>query len=257
LTGRRCARIVEAIVTSGPESAPAKKPVDPPDVLARVREGLDLVDVLARHLQRRLGPATPLDELRSGGNEALLLAARSYDPARGVPFRRWAALRIKGAMFDAMRAHGALPRRVYRQLRALETATLTEEARLEEDAAHPPRTPEEADTRLTAHLASLATSMTLSLLSTPEGDELDHAPHEQTSPEEQLAREELRVTIRECIAELPDAERQILEGHFYEDLTIDQTAARMGLSKSWGCRLHARAVEMVARALLRRRALGP
>ena len=34
----------------------------------------------------------------------LTLAVRDFDPSRGVPFRRWANLRVRGAMLDAVRS---------------------------------------------------------------------------------------------------------------------------------------------------------
>ena len=85
-------------------------PTDPPEVLARVREGLDLVDLLARQMRRQIGASVQVDDLASAGREALVLAARGFDASRGVPFRRWANLRVRGAMIDAARSTG-LPRR--------------------------------------------------------------------------------------------------------------------------------------------------
>jgi RNA polymerase sigma factor FliA len=72
---------------------PKKPPPDSPEVLARLAEGMDLVDLLARQLRRQFGPRVSYDDLGSQGREALLAAARSFDPDRGVPFRRWANLR--------------------------------------------------------------------------------------------------------------------------------------------------------------------
>ena len=104
-----------------PPAPPARATpsADPPEVIARVEEGLELVDMLARQLRRQFGPYVQVDDLASQGREALLAAARSFDPDRAVPFRRWANLRIRGAMIDGVRQSGNLPRRVYRKLRAL------------------------------------------------------------------------------------------------------------------------------------------
>ena len=95
---------------------------DSPEVLARFHAELDLVDVIARQLAGRFGSRARIDDLRSFGREGLLKAARTFDASRGVPFRRWANLRIKGEMIDGIRAWGDLPRHVYRELRATQDA---------------------------------------------------------------------------------------------------------------------------------------
>ncbi|MGH7434850.1 MAG: hypothetical protein ACRENE_04180, partial [Polyangiaceae bacterium] len=61
------------LTTAGPTAPAAWE--DGPEVLARVREGLDWVDKGARALARRLGPrsaSVSLDELRAFGREGLL-----------------------------------------------------------------------------------------------------------------------------------------------------------------------------------------
>lgn len=68
----------------------------------------DLVDFNARQVARSTG--CDADELRSFGLEALWKAGQSFDPSHGVPFRRWANLRIRGAMIDAVRAADPLTR---------------------------------------------------------------------------------------------------------------------------------------------------
>src|SRR5687768_4519957 len=126
---------------------------DSPEVLARVKEGLDLADILARQMKRQFGPHANIDDLASAGREALLAAARSFDPERGVPFRRWANIRMRGAMIETMRQQGRLPKRVYRQLRAIQAADFVHEAQAEEP---PPPSPEAADQKITDHLATAA-----------------------------------------------------------------------------------------------------
>lgn len=48
---------------------------------------------------------------------------------------------------------------------------------------------------------------------------------------------------------LPTVERTLLERYYLGDVTLDEAARSMGLSKSWGSRLHARAVQTLARDL--------
>ena len=232
---------------------PPTLPPDSPEVLARVTSCLDLVDILARQLRRQFGQHVQVEDLASTGREALLHAARSFDPERGVPFRRWANLRVRGAMIDGVRSSGNLPRRVYQKLRAIQAADFVHEAAAEEDATAPAATPEAADAKLSDQLASAAMAMALGFLTMKSGEELDRARDPSESPEEAVGRAELLATIRAAIAERPEAERRLLERHYFDDVTLEEAARELGLSKSWASRLHARAIEGITRAMKRAR----
>src|SRR5258708_37330472 len=92
--------------TNGP-TVPAAW-VDSPEMLARFREGLELVEIHGRTLARSVGSGpTTKDDLRGLGREGLLLAARTFDEARGVPFEKWATVRIRNAIIDGMRSWGS------------------------------------------------------------------------------------------------------------------------------------------------------
>jgi RNA polymerase sigma factor for flagellar operon FliA len=221
---------------------------DEPEALARFHAELDLVDINARQVARQIGSSSvTLDDLRSFGREGLLQASRSFDASRGVPFRRWANMRIRGAMIDGVRQWGALPRRVYRELRAIAAADRVQEAHDEESAGGPAPSPQAADARLTSHLAGLATAMALGGATSPtDGRE---PADDDASPEEQAMRTELVARVREVVARLPVAERTLVERHYFGDETLDQAAASLGLSKSWGSRLHARAIDAIAKEM--------
>jgi RNA polymerase sigma factor for flagellar operon FliA len=220
---------------------------DAPDVLARFHAELDLVDVNARQVARRIAaPSITLDDLRSFGREGLLQAARSFDGSHGVPFRRWANLRIRGAMIDGVRQWGHLPRRVYHELRAIAAADRVQAAFDEDHATTPPATPEAADARLTSYLAGMATAIAMGTMVAR--DERTAAGSEP-SPEEVVAKAELVARVKDIVQRLPEAERTLIERHYFGDETLDHAAASLGLSKSWGSRLHARAIERIAREL--------
>jgi len=229
---------------------------DPPEVLARVQDGLELVNMLARQLRRQFGPYVQVDDLASQGREALLVAARTFDPDRGVPFRRWANLRIRGAMIDGVRQNGNVPRRVYRQLRMLQAADHVHENAAEEQASAPVTSDVEADAKIGDQLATAAMAMAIAFLSIGSGEALDRAQDTKLSPEEEVAHSELLARIRAAIAERPDAERRLLERHYFDGIPFEETARELGLSKSWASRLHARAIEEVARTLKRDRVDG-
>jgi RNA polymerase sigma factor FliA len=220
--------------------------VDTPEVLARFHAELDLVDVNARQVARRIAtPSITLDDLRSFGREGLLQAARSFDGSRGVPFRRWANMRIRGAMIDGVRQWGHLPRRVYHELRALAAGDAAQEGFDDDHGTAPAATAEAADRRLTSYLAGIATAIAVGAMVGHE----DVADGREPSPEENTSKAELARQVRAIVQRLPDAERTLIERHYFGDETLDQASASLGLSKSWGSRLHARAIDRIAREL--------
>jgi RNA polymerase sigma factor for flagellar operon FliA len=228
-------------------------PADDPTVLARVQQELDLVELLAKQLRRQLGPSVDFDDLRSAGREGLLAAARSFDPERGVPFRRWANLRIRGAMMDGVRSQGNLPRRLWRKLRQLEAGDRFQEGANEEAGSAAPGTAEEADERLSSYLAGIATAMAMGLVAETSGPNPEDVKDKEQTAEEKVAFHQMLALAREAVERRPEQERHLLVRHYFEGVTFEEAAKELGLSKSWASRLHTRAIEGLAKELGARR----
>ena len=113
-------------------------------------------------------------------------------------------------------------------------------------------TPEEADQRISDQLGTAAMAMALGFLTMRSGDALERAEDPKTSPEEDLGRAEILAVIRAAIAERPEAERHLLQRHYFDDVNFDEAARELGLSKSWASRLHARAIEGLTKSLKNR-----
>jgi RNA polymerase sigma factor FliA len=233
------------VTSSGTENDPV--------VAARIREAIDLVVVIARQLRRHIAGKLELDELASYGHEGLIHAARSFNAELGVPFRRWANLRIRGAILDGVRAQADLPRDVYRRIAALDRGDRVHEDQIERDAAAPAASAEDADRKLETYLAGIATAMALGLVGEEknEGVVVDRSEN----AEEVLAREELVRAVRAGIDERPDDERQLLSLVYFEDLSVADAGKKLGLSKSWACRIHGRAIDGLSKYLRRNRAV--
>lgn len=73
----------------------------------RAELAIALVPRLARRVSHVVGRTVLSDsQLQSVGNEALVYAARRYDPSRPASFRTFAGYRVYGAMMDAVRNEG-------------------------------------------------------------------------------------------------------------------------------------------------------
>jgi RNA polymerase sigma factor for flagellar operon FliA len=220
---------------------------DPLSVEALVRDHLDLATIIARQLMRELSlPRGLQGDLESAGREGLLAAARRFEPERGVPFRRYANHRIRGAMLDAIRRESRLPRRAYERLQMLAAALPLNEQASEDLASPPPPVAgasTDADARLAEHLANLATAMAVGLLARPVKSDDGLAPIDPEPPaDEQIERAEVRQKVLDAIGELPEQEQALVRRHYFEGERFDHVAAELGLSKSWASRLHTRAV---------------
>ena len=85
-----------------------------------VRTHLPLVGHAVRELMHRIPAHVNRDDLVSAGMYALVLTAKSFDPERGVPFARFAAIRIKGALTDELRTMDWASRAVRGKARELD-----------------------------------------------------------------------------------------------------------------------------------------
>jgi len=78
-----------------------------------------------------------------------------------------------------------------------------------------------------------------------EGTEGLQVVDEQLGADEKLELEQMRRRGRAAIEKLPEKERKLLEGYYFQQKTLEEAGAAIGQSKSWASRLHARAVEQL------------
>ena len=90
------------------------------DLSAMIEEHLPLVKHIVFQVAVNFPRHVEREELARAGALGLVEAARRYDEARGVPFERFAAQRIRGAILDAVRAADWAPRSVRMLARKLE-----------------------------------------------------------------------------------------------------------------------------------------
>ena len=183
-------------------------PKDPPEVLARFNLALPLAKAIMRQLRRAFSLPRPEEELLSYAQEGLLLAARSYDPSLGTVFDAYAAPRIRGRMIDGLRKEGALPSRLYREIRAFQNAGYVEAELLEDTAGRPSGAAGEANSRWEAMIRNMASAIAVGLLPAvpilQDADEADDgtlqsASPDDLSPEDRVAEKEAFERLRGAI----------------------------------------------------------
>jgi RNA polymerase sigma factor FliA len=224
---------------------------DPPEVIERFNEQLELVNLIAHQVSRSVGRYVEWDDLVNDGREGLLLAARRFDPSRGVPFRAYANFRVHGAMIDGVRRMSFLPRRALERLAALAAANRAGEGQLEPTFRAADADPGQAEATLIEQLALTATACAFGMVAPwLDGKAEQLAGADPETPEAQLARAELLAHIQRVISELEvKREADILRLHYFENQPLDAIAQELELDKSWISRLHARAMDRVTKRM--------
>ena len=202
----------------------------------------ELVERIVRGLIRELDLSCDPDDLRGWGFQGRLEAKQRFDATRGVRFSAFAHYRIRGAILDGVRSQGFLRRRAYARLKALEATDAVSEQLAEE---HGDRAPMSAEARAEALDVTLG-KITAAFLISAVGQGEDRAPE---APDQQLESAEVKGMVQKGLGELPERERTLLEAVYFEGATIEAVGLRMGLSKSWASRLHAKALDRLRKHL--------
>ena len=216
-----------------------------------VEQHLGLVQSVARKLRKQITARIDFDDLVGYGSKGLLEAAERFDPVHGVAFTTFAYYRIRGAMLDGLRTMGWYSRADYARYRAEERATeyLQNQAERAGAAATGAREgaadgdADKVEGKLSAIAELLSGVATVHITSLEAAATV--ADERLPPPDASLDTGRLSARVRDAVGKLPDRERQLMELYYFADKNLEEAGAVMGLSKSWACRLHARAVELL------------
>ena len=199
---------------------------------ALVEEHLALVGYNVNEVLARVPSHVSRADLTSAGAMALVRAARSFDDSKGVPFARYASMRIRGALVDELRSMDWVPRGARRRARLTSevsdaltaqlgrTPTKVELAEAmgvsvsDVDAAHA-----DADTRVLSMDAF-------------DGAVSDMVVDSTVGPLDALVSAEQTEYLRAGIQCLPEKLRYVIEQLFFHDRPVVELADEMGLTRS-------------------------
>ena len=237
-----------AAALARPAAAPSGSP-GPCDDL--VTAHLPLVGHIVRDSLSRLPAHINRDDLVSAGTLALVLAARSFDPARGVPFGRFAAIRIRGAITDELRTLDWASRAVRAKAREVDSVRGALTARLG-------RTPTRVEVAqaMGVGVAELDTldgdvqrAAVLNLQSLTADETADVLPATSETPDETLLRREQLGLLCDAIAELPERLRRVVEQYFFQGRKMSDIAAELGVTESRVSQLRSEALTLLRSGL--------
>jgi len=191
------------------------------------------------------------EDLASVGVLALLRAIQDFDPDRGAEFATFAVPRVRGAMFDELRAHDIVPRSVRQRASLIEHACVElsragkSAPSLEEIAHQVDLQPDEVER--TMHAVTLSSLLSLEAFqrgpaSTGGRSLLEAADARTSSPLATLMAKERDSLLAQAIAALPETERRIIVLYYQHDLMLKEIAEVLSVTKSRISQLHARAL---------------
>ena len=212
-----------------------------------VKSHMPLVGHLVREMLARVPAHVSRDDLLSAGYAALVAAARGYDEDRGVPFARFAAARVRGALLDELRGLDWASRSVRQRARRTDSAR-------QELTAELGRTPSVAEVaeRLGCTVEDIehaqddvhrATVFSLQGFATATADDIVTEPG--AGPEEMLIRRERVGYLRHAVEALPERLRRVVEGYFFDERPMADIAADLGVSESRVSQLRAEALVLL------------
>jgi RNA polymerase sigma factor for flagellar operon FliA len=222
-------------------------PTCDPAVEALVRDNLALVGHIVRETMTRLPAHIGRDDLTSAGMAALVLSAQGYDESRGVPFARFAAIRIRGALVDELRSMDWASRSVRGRAREVEAAR----NQLSVSLGRSPRPQEIADVMgvSTSELGSIDADVHRASLLSLQG----FAPEtgaamvadSQRGPEQLVVDREQLGYLHDAIEELPERLRYVVQSYFFDQRQMADIAAELGVTESRISQLRAEALKLL------------
>lgn len=198
-------------------------------------QGQPLVRSIAMSIARRLPIRIDVDDLIGYGQLGLAEAVIRYEKSPHNQFTTFAYYRIKGAMFDGIAKMTWTSRSRLNRLRH-------ERAEREETGASADDEERSAERLARIHLTGRYDPGTAASSEGLTDETL-------RSPVNVVVDREVASKLREMVVALPRPARILIESVYFEGITLHQAAKRLGISKSWASRLHARTLQQLASSL--------
>lgn len=209
-----------------------------------------LVKYVAGRVMIHLPSYVELDDLVSYGTIGLIDAVQGFNPDHGVKFSTYAVARIRGAIYDALRAMDWVPRSVREKAKMISTAM----AELEQENKRPP-----SDEELASHLEisqekleKILTQITIPQVMSLEGlgnsgDEEEKPTLEIPGPPDEdplniVQDKDMKESLGRAIERLPEKEQLVVSLYYYEGLTLREIGEVLDLSAARISQLHSKAI---------------
>jgi RNA polymerase sigma factor for flagellar operon FliA len=212
-----------------------------------IRDNMALVGHMVREMLFKVPAHVHRDDLASAGYAALVTAAKAFDAGRGIPFGRFAAMRVRGALLDELRGMDWASRSVRARARRADVARQELTARLGRTPS-----PIELAELLGVAVAELGNvdddvqrAAVLSLQGFAAGTAEDMVTEASLNPEEMLLHRERIGYLHDAVAVLPERLRFVVESSFLQERPLSEVARELGVTESRVSQLRTEALALL------------
>jgi len=196
-----------------------------------------------------------MDDIISEGLIALMDAIQRFDITKNVKFETYASIRIRGAMIDYIRKQDCFPRRLKKWQRDISTA----DEELNQKLSRSPTDQELADylhVSLDEYEKMMAETCSMNMLSFEEivyekgvEDFTLRMNDAVASPEQSMAKKELRNVLAENINQLDEKEKLVISLYYKEHLKIKEISEILNISDSRVSQIHSSALKKLRKKI--------
>ena len=211
-----------------------------------VEQYLPYASSIASKVMKGLSSSVDFEDVLCYARLGLLEAAKRFDASLNVDFKTFSYYRIKGAIFDGLRKTGWIPRSLYAKLKFEEASNDFFKYMADKSTANPSQ---DGGAEVLETINSLASIYVISI---DASEDMEIEDKKQKDIEHNAEFGQLKRHMREAIESLPEKERRLIKMYYFQNRTLEEAGAKLGLSKSWTSRLHARALEVLFRKINQR-----
>ena len=213
---------------------------------------MGLVYCIARGKSRDFGHYADYEELVSYGTMGLIDAVKNYDHNKGVRFEAYAAIRIRGAIIDAIRKKDWMPRNVRKRYEAIEQysaewhmvhgKTPSDEQIAQGLEISVGRVVRAKSRWIQRSFVSIEWAQEYGGCCVVEQD--DHV-----IPENALINKEMLMALEQALDLLPKRQRQIVTLSYFQGLTLKMIGNVLNVSESRVSQLRAKAIKQLRQTM--------
>jgi RNA polymerase sigma factor FliA len=216
---------------------------------ALIVDTLPLIKHIAHKVAMRLPSSVEMRDLVNAGVLGLLDAIDKFEPERGVKFKTYAEVRVRGAIIDSLRDLDWAPRSLRKKSKDLEKAYTELGHKLGR-----PATDEEVCEALGENLEDFHAlvdqlhGLTIGSFEAASDSEdrsdgqINYYPDDGSNdPYLRFETNELTGLLAEAIDSLPERERMVLSLYYYEEFTMKEIGMLMGVNESRVSQIHTKA----------------
>ncbi len=219
-----------------------------------ILEHVPLIKYHAYRIATQLPPNVEINDLINAGVLGLMDAIEKFEPSRGVKFKTYAELRIRGAMLDSLRELDWAPRSLRKKSKELTKASqklqqefgreisdqeLCEEMGIDLDELY----------KLTDQLKGLSIGSFYDSSKKYDDDETDaenlinyYPDNFSDGPYCVFEKEELKRILAEAVDGLSRKERLVVSLYYFDELTMKEIGAVLRVNESRVSQLHTKAM---------------